>query len=175
MQSIKKYISRLAIARGVLLVLFGIFVVAWPFATLATILMLAAIYLLVTGVVSVVNGVVTIDEGWSAFGEIIIGILAFLLGMIILRHPGAVILSYIYLLGVWFIIKGFADLFYRTVGNSRGMAMLVGILSIILGFLLLNKPVVTGEAFYWAIGLYALIVGPIWIAIGIATRSESEK
>ena len=158
------------LARGILLVALGIFILVWPVATLAVAATILAIYLLVTGVVGFVAGLSA--KGHPDVFEIITGALGIILGVLKLKYPGVSLLTFIYIIGLWFIIRGISDIVTKKVGESKALSIFAGALAIILGLMLLNKPIATGAALYWSVGLYSLIAGPIWIVTAMSIRSK---
>lgn len=171
---LRNYASNLLIWRGVLLVLFGLFIMIWPISTLLAVLIFVAIYALAAGIIEVISGIVHISKGWSSLAEIIIGLFGMLLGILILKYPAASALVYIIFLGIWFLIRGFYEVVspQSKIADSRGYAIFIGILTVVLGAMLIANPVINGVILYWALGLYGVIAGPFLIAFGLSLKSE---
>lgn len=167
------YVWETLLTRGILLILLGIFILAWPGITLAIAVMLFAVYALIAGIINLVKGIITIADGWHGVASIATGILGILLGTFMLRNPAATLVTYVILLGLWFIIKGIIEIFSpeSKVIGSRGWSVFLGIITVAAGILLLNQPIINGAALYWVVGLYALIAGPITIVQAITVKS----
>lgn len=172
-RTIGERIWGLMLTRGILLLLLGIFILAWPGITLAIAVMLFALYLVIVGVVSIIHGILSIFEGWYGIAAVVLGLLATILGIYIFKNPAASLVTYVILLGIWLIIKGIIDIFspeYKR-GESKAWSILIGALTIIAGILLLNQPIINGIALYWVVSLYAFIAGAIKIATAISFKS----
>lgn len=172
-KKIGDYVWEMLLTRGILLILLGVFILAWPGITLAIAVMLFAVYALIGGIVYLIKGIITVFDGWHGVASIAIGILGLLLGTFILRNPVASLVTYVVLLGIWFIIKGIVEVFSpesQAVG-SRFWPVFLGILTIIVGILLLNQPIINGAALYWIVGLYSLVAGSITIVSALSIRS----
>lgn len=172
-KSIGDYVWGVLLTRGILLMLLGIFILAWPGATLAVVVMLFAVYALIAGMVYLIKGIITLFEGWMGITSVLIGILGIVLGTYILRNPITSLVTYVVLIGIWFIIKGIIEIFSpeSEVAGSRGWSVFLGCLTIIVGVMLLNQPIINGTMLFWVIGLYSLIAGPIIIVQALTVRS----
>lgn len=163
-------------AQGILSILLGLMVLIWPLATVGMILFFIAFYSIFIGIVEFIMGISLIGKG-SWFFPLIGGIISILLGIFIFRYPGVSILNLVYLVGGWFIVRGIFDLLairgITAYAMSSGWRIFIGIISIILGIMLLNKPVINGYALYIAIGIYCLIVGPIMIGTAISLKRHT--
>ncbi|MFA4995733.1 MAG: DUF308 domain-containing protein [Patescibacteria group bacterium] len=154
---------------GFFLALLGVLVLAWPMATLQIIVTLVGVYAFVVGVINIIKGVRLIGKSWESLALFIIGILAILLGILIFEYPGLYLATSIILVGIWFIIRGVYDIVAYS--PFKAISVISGILGIIVGVLLLNKPIINGTALFWVLGLYALIVGAIYMGLSLKIRS----
>ena len=48
-------------------------------------------------------------------------------------------------------------------------------MAVVVGIAILLQPASGGVAFVWVLGLYALLTGPMWIALGLDTKKLLEK
>lgn len=159
------------IVQGIFTILFGIAAVFWPGLTSATLLYIFAIFLLVDGVIGLVMGLVNIARWKSALWWLLLGIVQLGVGIFLVRNPEVSFETLIILFGVIFAVRGAVDLFraffYDGSAIARTLTGIVGILGIIVGFILFNQPIAGGVAFVWVLGLYALITGPVIIAMAV--------
>lgn len=158
---------------GFFLALLGVLVLAWPLATLKIIVILIGIYALTVGIINIAKGVRLIGESWESAALIIIGLLAALVGILIFKYPGISVATGVILIGIWFILRGVYDIVAYS--PFKAISVISGILGVIVGVLLLNKPIVTGTALFWVLGLYALIVGAIYMGLSLKIRSMAEE
>lgn len=168
----------LGVAAGVLTMLFGVAALFWPGLTLATFVYLFSAYVLVWGVVSVVKGFVDMAKmrpmWWLSllFGFFVIGV-----GVYLVRHPLATFNTIVLLLGFTFIVRGVVDVVSGIFGDmesstARTLSILAGAIGVVAGVFVLNQPVAGGVAFVWVIGLYALLMGPLMVALAIDAHSS---
>jgi len=157
--------------RGGLGILLGVLVLVWPKLTVLTLVTLISIWLLLVGIMGIVQGVRDIGKGglgWLA--SVLLGILELGVGAYLVQRPGLTTLSIITLVGLVFVVQGFAYLFNtftaRAVsGGHRVLTLLYAILSVVAGVWLWRYPFHGTLAFVWLIGLYAIISGTLMIAM----------
>jgi uncharacterized membrane protein HdeD (DUF308 family) len=164
--------------RGVLAILFGIAAVFWPGITILTLLYLFSAYVLVGGIVDIVQGISGVGKGGMWFLTLILGFLEMGVGVYLLRHPGVSFATFILLIGFTLIFRGvfevigaFGDHF---MASHRAMLIIGGVLSALAGILMLFQPAAAGVAFVWIVGLYALITGPILIALSLDLKKAGQ-
>ena len=80
----------LLLVRGILLIVLGIMMLAWPQATVLVFAVLFAAYLLVDGVLEIVQGFEDRQAGQPSAGNFTIGILAIVFGIVVLVWPHGV-------------------------------------------------------------------------------------
>lgn len=167
------------VVRGVAGVLFGIAAVFWPGLTLVTLVYIFSIYVLVSGVVGIVQSILDMTRGRSWFLPLIIGIVELGVGLYLVRHPSVTFATFILLAGLLFIARGIFEVVMaltdEELATSKLLLIIGGVLSALVGIILLMQPEAGGVAFVWVIGLYALISGPILIALGIDAKHLSEN
>ena len=100
------------LASGMLDVVIGIYLLAFPLVTMATLPFILGFWLLfrsfyLIGVSFDLKGLGVTDWGWLLFG----GILSSILGCFVLYYPGAGAISIIYVSGSAFIVAGVFNLF----------------------------------------------------------------
>jgi uncharacterized membrane protein HdeD (DUF308 family) len=140
------------IGLGIVWIVLGTLAVLVPFvATLAVELLFGAIFL-IGGIAQVIHAFRA--RAWSGFlGQLLVGVLAIVLGIVLLLFPIQGALTLTIVLAAFFIAQGVLQLFYALRDASlpgRGWMIASGVLSIIVGGLIwLQLP---GSA-VWALGL----------------------
>lgn len=166
------------VIRGVAGILFGIAAVFWPGLTLVTLVYIFSIYILISGVVGIVQSILDMARGRTWFLELLIGIVELGIGLYLVRHPGVTFATFILLAGLLFIARGVFEVVMaltdEEMATNKMLLIIGGVLSALLGIVLLMQPAAGGVAFVWILGLYALITGPILIALGIDAKHLSE-
>lgn len=154
---------------GIALTLFGVAAIAWPGLTFVTFTVLFGLYAIVSGLVHVVSGIVSIKNGWKAIADIALGAVYIVAGSYVLNHPKVAAMTLVLILAFSFIFRGIVDVVVAFSEDSKRKALTIvgSFFAIIVGLVLLRHPVGGGLAYVWVLGVYALISGPILIAMGI--------
>ncbi len=160
--------------RGVAAVLFGIAAVFWPGITLVTLVYLFSAFILVSGVIEVVQGIGAIKHRGTWFLTLLLGVLQIGVGVYLLRHPLVSFATLVLLIGFTLIVRGVIEgvaAFSDDMSVSmRTLVMIGAILSVLAGIVMLFQPAAAGVAFVWILGLYALITGPLLIALSLDAK-----
>ncbi len=163
----------LVLIEGILLIIIGIFLLTNPASTFVTIIWVLGLYWLISGIFNIIK--IFFDSsmwGWKIFAGIV-GIIA---GWFLIQNPiaGSVAVSAttVILLGLFGIFIGIVNLIQAFKGAGWGTGIL-GIVSIILGFLLLANRFLFTFSLPWALGILAIVGGII--AIFNAFRIRSAK
>lgn len=166
------------ILRGIAGILFGIAAVFWPALTLVILVYLFSIYILVSGIVGMVESVVQLSRKQTWFWKMILGIVELAVGVYLVRHPAVSFTTFILIAGLVLIARGVFEGIMALVDDysaTNKMLMIISaVLSVLVGIVILMQPVAGGVAFVWILGLYALITGPIWIALALDVKHTAE-
>ncbi len=166
------------VVQGIATLLFGIVALFWPGLTLTVLVYLFGAYVLVVGIIDLISGVLRISRGgWGWFVQLLLGVLGIGVGVYLVRHPAATFATIILLIGLVLVVRGVIDVVMAFLGgerqpSSRVLTGLGGLLSLIVGVVVLNQPVAGGVAFVWLIGIYAIIGGVLLFAMGLDTKKE---
>jgi uncharacterized membrane protein HdeD (DUF308 family) len=162
------------LVEGVLFILFGIAALFWPGLTLVTLVYLFSAYVLVWGVMEILQSLMSIGKNDTWWLSLLFGGFGLGVGVYLIRHPGVTFTTFVLLIGFVFIVRGVMDIVSGFLGNrtgsSRILSFILGGLGVVAGVVMLRQPVAGGVAFVWIIGLYALIVGPILLALSLEVR-----
>lgn len=156
-----KAIRTSLIIGGILTLLVGGVILAWPNATLAVIAVVFGLFILIRGIVRLAVGI--FGPGLTAGGRtlsIILGILLLAAAIFVLRNLEAGLAVIGLLIGLSWIIDGIATLIESGKGASRGFSIFAGIVSIVAGVVVLFVPV-TGVAFL------VLLTGIVFLILGV--------
>jgi uncharacterized membrane protein HdeD (DUF308 family) len=162
--------------RGLVAILFGLAALFWPGLILAVLIVLFGIYALVDGVLSVVTAFRSSRRGMRRTLLLIEGVIGILFGLLALLWPGLTALALIYIIAFWAILSGIARIVMafmlrREIANEWSIG-LSGVLSVILGIILLILPGAGLLAYTWLIGLLALILGIALIYYAFSVRGQ---
>lgn len=95
-----------AIAMGILAIIFGIVVFAWPGATSLAILYVFAAWALISGIADIAGAFMGGISGGQRVWLVIIGLLGILVGIIFFVHPVSGIVALLWLAGIYLIVLG---------------------------------------------------------------------
>lgn len=158
------------VVQGIIAILFGIAAVFWPGLTVKTLVYLFGAFLLIDGIILMIMGLVRLKHFMKAMLMLLLGLLELGLGVFLFRHPEVAFATLILILGFALIVRGLFDFIHaftadKDSATTRTMRALLGVAGVIIGIVILMQPVAGGLAFVWILGLYALIAGPVMIAM----------
>lgn len=160
--------------RGAAALVFGVLAIAWPGATLLTLVVFLAAYFLFDGIFAIVAGVRAArrHERWWPF--ILEGIANIAACAVVLLLPGISILALMYLLAIWAIVTGALMVFGGThfAGAPRWLLLVSGGLSILLGVVMIASPLLGLLALVWWVATYWIAVGVLLLSLAFWLRSH---
>lgn len=166
-----KNIWWILLLKGIILVLFGLFAVFWPAISFIALSLVFAFYILLSGVMNIIYGIVGISTHRYWFLILALGVFEIGVGDFAINHPHISIAALALLIGFTFLIRGifeiisaFDDMFIHA---HRLLQSIGGALSIIVGLIVLRYPIRGGITFTWVLGVYALVAGPMLIALSV--------
>lgn len=159
--------------RGIIAILFGIAAVFWPGMTTITLVYLFGAWILVDGIVRIIGGIGSLGKHQLGFLTIVIGLLELGLGVYLIRHPSVTAITLLLLIAFMLIVGGVvevvASLSSREGATAKTLEVIVGVSAVLAGILLLFQPR-SAAGFVWIIGLYALIAGPMMVAMSLEIK-----
>jgi len=167
------------LVRGVIAALFGIMALIWPSITLMVLVLLFGAYALVDGILAVSVGVQVHGDSGRWWMMILMGLVGIAIAVLTFIWPRVTALVLLYLIAVWAILTGVlevvAAIWLRKIMKGEWVLALGGILSLILGVLLVISPIPGALAIVWIIGIYAMIFGVLLIILAFRLRSFGNK
>jgi len=163
--------------RGIFAILFGIAAVFWPQMTLVTLVYLFSAWILVDGVVRIIVGLGGIGKRHMWLLTLLVGLLQVGVGVYLIRHPYVSFATLILLISFTLIIGGVIGVVSSlsdTTSTGKTLGVVSGVVAALAGILLLFQPASAGVAFVWIIGLFALIDGPLLIALSLDVKRVEE-
>ncbi|OJX70209.1 MAG: hypothetical protein BGO95_04225 [Micrococcales bacterium 73-13] len=168
--------ARLALViGGVVSVLFGAAILVWPTKAAVVVTAIIAIYAIIAGIVYAGMGLFTKGLGFGGrLGHIILGILYVVAGAFAfaeLQQSAAFLALFITLmLGVLWIVEGFASLFTIGSAGSKLFTVLFAIVSIVAGFTLVTSPLWGAVFLWWFLGIALVVLGVLNVFRGLFRR-----
>jgi uncharacterized membrane protein HdeD (DUF308 family) len=174
MQHMIKNYRTMFLFRGLAAILFGILTLVWPKISLAALVLVFGIFAVISGITAIVAALRNREEHhWGVL--LFEGILGVLAGVVALVWPGITALAFLFLISAWAILIGILELvaplaFPMSFGRGLLFA-LSGIVSIVFGALIAAQPAAGLLTVVWLIGIYAIIVGIMYIVVYFEARS----
>jgi uncharacterized membrane protein HdeD (DUF308 family) len=155
--------STLSVVWGVLLIIFGMVAIGWPFLAAVAVNVAIAWLIVLAGVVHLMLGVRAHGAG-SMIWKVLVGLAYLFFGVYLIIHPVLGVASLTLVLALLFLIEGTLDiiLFFRMrpLGGSSWV-LVDGIITLLLGLMIyLQWP----SSSAWAIGI---LVGASMIISGV--------
>jgi uncharacterized membrane protein HdeD (DUF308 family) len=161
--------------RGFIALIFGILVLAWPGVSLFIFAIIFGAYVFVDGIFTLVAAVNYKAGAGRRTWLFIRGIAGIIVGLITFFWPAITALALVIIIAAWALVTGVMELIFAFRANQdsaiRWMFAISGILSLILGALMLVQPLLGALVIMWIIGAYAVLAGILLIILGFRLRS----
>jgi len=163
--------------RGMLAILSGAVILAWPGLALLWLILLFAAYLIADGIVGIVAAIRAAQhhERWGWL--VVEGVLGIVAGLVAFFIPTAAILSFVALACAWAVISGVALLvasFRLHRSHGRWLMALAGLLSVVWGLLLLLAPAAAALVLTMWLGAYSLVFGMLMTMLALRLRRRHD-
>ncbi len=149
--------------RGILAIFFGVVAFFFTGQTLLAMVLVFGVFAVLSGVTAIIIAVRAGEAhqrwGWLAVS----GAISIVAGVISIVWPGLTALTVVYLVAIWAILSGVAEIaFAFQWPDTLAHAWLIGIsgaVSVVFGVLLAIWPRVGALTLTWLVGVYAIIYG----------------
>lgn len=158
---------------GVASLIVAVLLLVWPSETLATVALIVGIYLLFAGAIQV--GMAFAEPSDSRAGALLRGAIAFIAGLIVIRHPGGTTLVVALAIGIVLIVTGIMKLV--AVGaavSGRGWLLLSALLDLTIGVVLVAWPQFGVNSLAILLGIALLLRGLLEVAGAFVLRSARD-
>ncbi len=142
---------------GVLSVIFGALVLAWPGITLKTFLIILGAYLVVTGLVMLVGSLVNHHGKWVA--GTLTGIISTVAGLYVFANPQISGLIALFVIAIWYVATGMLQIGAGFEGKNNWWLIIAGAIYTLFGFYIFANPASGALALIWIIGLSSVAGG----------------
>jgi uncharacterized membrane protein HdeD (DUF308 family) len=168
----------LVLLRGIAAVSFGVAAIAWPGLTLIALTWLFGIFAIADGIFALVAAFSGRAKGIvPTWWLVLVGIIGILAGIATLVYPGLTALMLATFIGVWALMRGVFEIIgaiqLRKVIDNEWWLILNGALCVLFGLFLLVSPGAGALAMVWVIGIYALLVGVVLIALAFRLKKHA--
>jgi uncharacterized membrane protein HdeD (DUF308 family) len=164
----------LVLIQGIIALILGIYLLAYPLQTLMVIIVFLGAYWFVSGIFTLCSAFV--DKNNMGM-KILLGFLGIILGLIILAYPwySTFVVPFIFtiIVGVIALIYGFIALYGAFTGKGWGVGIL-GIISILFGLIILANPIASTLAVPFVFGVIGIVFGFAAIVGSFMLRSAQK-
>ena len=167
---------------GIISLVVGVVLLAWPAQTIVVIAVLLAIWLFISGIFSIVRAFAHGLSGGMRALLIITGVLSIFIAMFAFRgfrledSPINAVWILAVLVGISFLFRGMGALFAGfDSADGRGWNIFGGIVMLIGGFIILLWPGMSLVTLAWVTGIWLLFIGIFEIIASLRVRSLAKK
>ena len=161
-------------AAGLGCLIVGLLLLFWPKATLTIVAVLIGVSLLVAGLLRLIEGFTAHDAaGSKRAANVVIGLLAGIVGLYCLKHPHFTIATLAIIVGIFWVMHGVADLVVSLFAGpfpGRGLTVIAGLFSLIAGLLVLFWPTISVTVLIAVIGIWLVVYGILMTVMAFRLR-----
>ena len=167
--------------KGVITILFGIAALAIPKQTILVLTMYFGAILLISGAIYIFwllmnYNRLTNNGKWLLLD----GVFDIVMGFLVLSYPELTVKVFIFFIALWLLFIGSIQLFFafrikRTVKSSWWLPLINGVITILLAFLVFQRPFESAVAMSYLVGISAILFGFLVIATSLILRNNLQK
>ncbi len=165
--------------QGVAAVILGILTLVWPHQTLLALVILFGAFMLVDGVLTLASALAWRKWNQGRWAVALAGVAGILVGGLTFVWPGMTGLVLLALIAAWAITTGILEIVaaieLRRVIEGEWLMVFSGILSVVLGALLVAFPGAGALSLAWLMGIYALADGLLLITLAFRLRGLHKR
>ncbi|MGE2834584.1 HdeD family acid-resistance protein [Mycobacterium sp. SMC-4] len=171
-----QHLWKTALFSGILAVLLGVMVLAWPAITILVAAIFFGAYLLITGVAQVIFA---FSLHVSAGGRVLLflsGAAALILAVLCFRSLQESILLLAIWVGIGFIFRGVATAVSAISDPTlpgRGWEIFIGVISLVAGVVILAAPFESLKTLTLVVGIWLVVLGVFEVVSAFGIRKES--
>jgi len=164
----------LGLVVGLISLIGGILLVAYPGPTLTVIALLVGIELLIGGVFLIVGAFG--QPAGSRVGPVLGGALAVIAGLIVLRHPSGSVLVVALAVGIYLILAGVLRLVGAVeASEGRGWLVLAALVDLALGIVIVSWPEFGITTLAIVLGIMLIVRGLALVVVAFALRAAGRE
>ncbi|MGF2944618.1 HdeD family acid-resistance protein [Mycobacterium sp. Lab-001] len=180
--SLLPHLWKSTLTSGILSLVLGGLILAWPGRTVFLAAILFGIYLLVTGIAQVIFAFSLHVSAGSRVLLFISGTASLILAVLAFRHFGKDDLTAIWLLAIWigigFIFRGVATSISAISDPNlpgRAWSIFIGVISLLAGIVVLASPFASIVTLALVVGVWFVVIGVFEIVSSFGIRKASKN
>ena len=169
---------KLLLRRGVVAIVLGIVLIAWPESTIIVLVVIWGVWALIDGIGL---GAQAFSSGAGRGQRVLFGVMALIavvVAFLAFTRPGMTAAALTWLLGIWLIVRGAFELvgaFTARTGTPRWLLLLGAVIDLVLGFLFVTNPGNSAVAIAVVIGIAAVAWGVVFVSLALLARSAAKQ
>jgi uncharacterized membrane protein HdeD (DUF308 family) len=171
-------LGRSLVVKGILSILFGATLAAWPGPTVGVIVLFFSAFALADGIVSLWTAATATAAGQRS-PHVAAGVVSLSAGTVGLVWPGITALATLWVIGVWALVRGITELSAAITApphtEHRGLVALVGTLGVAFGGIMLAHPERGAVALVSTIAALAVVNGVTFVAAGMRMGRRADE
>jgi uncharacterized membrane protein HdeD (DUF308 family) len=168
-----------ALTVGLVTLLLGIIIVAWPEATVGVVAVLFGIQLLLFGIFNLVRSIAADEAGGGVrLLYALLGVLSIALGVLAMRHLLQTVAVLAVLVGLTWLLGGiieFVNLVAEPARPGRAWAMALAALAALAGIVVLAYPTPSLVTLTVLVGIWLIIWGALTALLAFAVRHAAVR
>ncbi len=163
--------------RGIAAIIFGVLTLIVPGVTLFVLVTFFGAYALIDGILAVIHSLRHREENSRWWVLLLEGLAGVVVGVLTFVWPGLTIITLYFFIAIWALFTGIMEIIAairlrREIHNEWSLA-LMGVISVILGILLLANPAAGIFSLVIAVGIYAIVFGALELYLAFRARGEA--
>lgn len=156
---------------GALSAVAGVLAIAYPKITLLALALISGINLMILGALAVGEALGDEDADGKTL-RVVLGIVAVLGGIVVLRRPGETLLVLVVALGAWLVVSGIVELVRALLRRTerRALVALGGVIDVALGIVVLALPEISLRTLATIVGIAFVVHGGVLVARGLRRK-----
>jgi len=169
----------LVVLRGIIALIFGLALIAYPGKTATVVIALIGLYLLIEGIIVSISALFSIKKNDHWWVLLLRGILTLLVGVAIFSWPQATVAVLFFLFALWLLIMGIffvvTAIIVRKETEMEWFLVAAGVVSLLMGVLLINNPYASFTIIAILTGIYAIVSGILITSFGFKLKSFKHR
>lgn len=165
-------------ALGIVSLLAGLFLLLLPAFAVDLFAVMVGIVAIILAAIVMVEGLFIDHEGVSHWGVLGLGILGILVGLVIIIAPSLLVIAVGVVLGLFLIAFGIIEVVVAILLIDELMIRyaigIMGLFAMVMGILIVFRPVTGIETVALLTGLYLVVIGMMRIAHGLTERHAEQ-
>jgi uncharacterized membrane protein HdeD (DUF308 family) len=176
--SMVPHLWKSTLASGILTLIVGILVLAWPGISILAAAIAFGVYLLITGAAQVVFAFSLHVSAGSRILLFISGAASLILALLAFRHFGNAVLLLAIWIGIGFVFRGVATTVSAISDPTlpgRGWSIFLGVITLLAGIVVLASPFASIVTLALVVGVWLAVIGVFEIVASFGIRNGSTE